>query len=114
MMRIISQRFRRSRAGTLSKFLRMLQHLDLPTKLSNSGWKALGSYVESMELGSPVTVPWITATKWTASGKAFSVAADIEHILEKYGDGVYTVVVWAPLDGEDIIVSEYSLFLEGI
>ena len=76
--------------------------------------EALGSYAESMELGSPVTVPWITATKWTASGKAFSVAADIEHILEKYGDGVYTVVVWAPLDGEDIIVSVYSLFLEGI
>ena len=72
------------------------------------------SYAASQARGQvTVTVPWITATKWTASGKAFSVAADIEHILDKYGDGVYTVVVWAPLDGEDIIVSEYSLFLEG-
>ena len=74
--------------------------------------RALEAHVVNLTLGSPVTVPWITATEWTLSGITFSVTADIGHILDKYGDGVYSVVIWAPLDGEDTIVSEYSLFLE--
>ena len=60
-----------------------------------------------------VTVPWITASEWTASGDIFSVRADIGHLLDKYGDGVYSLVVWASLGGENIIISEYSLFLGG-
>ena len=61
-----------------------------------------------------VTVTWITASEWTARGDVFSVRADIGHVLNEYGNGVYSIVVWAPLDGEEVIVSEYSLFLEGI
>ncbi len=60
-----------------------------------------------------VTVPWVTASEWIASGGIFSVRADIGHLLDKYGDGVYSLVVWASLGGENIIISEYSLFLGG-
>ena len=61
-----------------------------------------------------VTVPWITASEWTASGDIFSVSVDIRHLLERYGDGVYSLFVWGPLGGEDILVSQYSVFVDGI
>lgn len=56
------------------------------------------------------TVPWITASAWVASDKSFEVRADINNILGQYGPGVYTIVVWARLMGDDNVVSEYSIF----
>ena len=32
------------------------------------------------------------------------------NILSQYGQGVYTILVWAYEDGEAVLVSEYSLF----
>ena len=61
-----------------------------------------------------VTVPWITASEWTASGDIFSVSVDIRHLLERYGDGVYSLFVWGPLGREDILVSQYSVFTSGV
>lgn len=60
--------------------------------------------------GKTVTVPWITASEWTASGDQFSVAADISQVLQKHGKGVYTVTMWARTGKEDILVSKYSIF----
>ena len=57
-----------------------------------------------------VTVPWITASEWTASGDRFSVAADISKVLQKHGSGVYTVTVWARTGKENTAVSKYSIF----
>ncbi len=51
-------------------------------------------------------VPWITASEWHVSANAFSVTADIGSVP----DGVYTIVVWAPISGEREIVSQYSIF----
>ena len=58
----------------------------------------------------PVTVPRITALNWDVSTDRFSVVADLSDVIATLGNGVYTVVLWAKLGGEDVIVSEYSIF----
>ena len=55
-------------------------------------------------------VPWVTSEIWDVSSNSFIVKANIADILNEYGNGVFTVVVWATLDGEDISVSEYKIF----
>ncbi len=59
-----------------------------------------------------VTVPWITASAWSATGVTFSVAAHVGSLLDVHGNGVYTVVVWGwlPEAGTSIVISEYSIF----
>ena len=57
-----------------------------------------------------LVVPWITSLDWSANGNLFSVAANISDILNEYGHGVYTIVVWGEIDGEDTVISEYSIF----
>lgn len=57
-----------------------------------------------------ITVPWITASKWKASNTAFAATADISEILDRHGDGVYSIMVWAKIDGHDEVISEYSIF----
>lgn len=57
-----------------------------------------------------ITIPAITASEWTASGTTFAVRADISSILERYGDGVYSLMVWGKIGGEDVVISQYSLF----
>ena len=57
-----------------------------------------------------ITLPWITALSWKVTEKAFLVKADLSDLIAEYGDGVYTVMVWAKLDGQDIVISQYSIF----
>ena len=57
-----------------------------------------------------VAVPWVTASKWIASNDTFAVTADLTEVLNEHGDGVYTVVLWGIIDGEDVPISEYSIF----
>lgn len=59
-----------------------------------------------------ITVPWITASEWTASGRNFSVAVNIGGLLSKYGPGVYTILLWGEIGGEDVVIAEYSIFHE--
>ncbi|MDE2802514.1 MAG: CAP domain-containing protein [Chloroflexota bacterium] len=58
------------------------------------------------------TIPWITAQTWQFGSDSFTVDADIRGIFGQYGPGVYTIVVWAWLMGDDNVVSEYSIFHE--
>ena len=60
--------------------------------------------------GQTIIVPWITASEWTARGESFSVTANIQEELDEHGNGVYTVFVWGKIDGEDAVISEYSIF----
>ena len=60
--------------------------------------------------GQSITVPWITALMWNARGDAFSVKANIKEVLGGHGNGVYTIVVWGDIDGERVVISEYSIF----
>ena len=59
-----------------------------------------------------ITVPWITASKWTARGTDFSVTADVRKLLSNYGQGVYTILLWGEVSGEDVPISQYSIFYE--
>ena len=59
-----------------------------------------------------VVIPRITATDWTASGSRFVARANLGEILRQYGPGVYTLMVWAPVNGKDEIISWYSIFHE--
>ena len=61
--------------------------------------------------GERITVSKITASEWSVSDQVFSVVADLGSLLSEHGEGVYTFVVWAPLDGESSIISEYSVFV---
>lgn len=58
-----------------------------------------------------IIVPWITASEWTAKGKAFSVSVNINAVLDEYSaGGVYTVLLWGSIGGERVPISQYSIF----
>ena len=59
-----------------------------------------------------ITVPWVTASKWTVTGLDFTVTADISELLARYGPGVYTILLWGEIEGEDVPISEYSIFYQ--
>ena len=84
---------------------------------------AAGSYDEALALWQAaydasqnrveqtIIVPWITASEWTAKGKAFSVSVNISAVLKAYSaGGVYTVLVWGNIGGERTPISQYSIF----
>ena len=52
----------------------------------------------------------ITASRWNLSGDHFEVRADLTSVLEDYGPGVYTVVLWGDLGRGSEVISEYSIF----
>ena len=56
-----------------------------------------------------ITVPWITASRWTAKGVEFAVTADIGEILRRHGDGVYSLLIWGRDDGWSSLISQYSI-----
>ena len=53
---------------------------------------------------------WIVAKEWVAASTTFSVEADISKVLGKYGEGVYSIMLWGDIDGERAVISEYSIF----
>ncbi len=59
-----------------------------------------------------ITVPWLTARKWEAQGANFSVTANVSGLLAEHGPGVYTLLLWGELGGENVPVSQYSIFHE--
>ena len=75
----------------------------------NAFWQA--AYEVSQRLPEQaVTVPWITASEWTARGDAFAVGVRIADLLARYGSGVYSLIVWGAVGGEDVVISEHSIF----
>ena len=79
-----------------------------PTE-AHQAWQQAYSASQSRPTQS-ITVPWITASEWTASGTVFSVKANISDILKRHGDGVYSLMLWGKLGGEDVVISQYSIF----
>lgn len=57
-----------------------------------------------------IAVPWLTAKEWSVRANAFVVKADISDILRRNGNGVYSVMVWGNLAGQDLVISQYSVF----
>ena len=61
-------------------------------------------------VGKSVTVLWITAKEWRIGSESFTVRANVEGVLSQFGKGVYSIMVWSTIDGEDVVISEYSIF----
>ncbi len=57
------------------------------------------------------TVRWVDAKRWDISGISFAIEADLTEILSRFGNGVYTVVVWGEIDDESFALSNYSVFV---
>ena len=58
-----------------------------------------------------LTIPTITATEWSANNDSFSISADISDLVTQHGNGVYTILLWGEIDGEQTPISEYSIFI---
>ena len=56
------------------------------------------------------TGPWITAQRWQVAVDGFGFDANLSQVLAEHGPGVYTVLVWGPVNGEQIVVAQYSIF----
>ena len=73
------------------------------------------AYLESQSINSPSYAGrWITANEWEVTDTSFKVLADISQLLKLIhndGNGVYTIVLWGKIDGADVPVSEYSVFI---
>ena len=86
---------------------------DTPAPRSSSeahqAWQQAYNASQSLQSQS-ITVPWITASEWTATGTTLLVKADLSQILSRHGDGVYSIMVWGKLGGEDVVISQYSIF----
>ena len=74
-------------------------------------WQAAYDESQKPKGRGSIVISRVTTSKWTASGAAFSVTADISDLLSEYGNGVYTLLMWAPLGSEAVVISEYSMFL---
>ena len=48
--------------------------------------------------------------EWSVKGESFSITAELSDVLEKHGNGVYSIIVWGTIDGEDVVISEHSIF----
>ena len=55
---------------------------------------------------------WITSEVLPLDGGGYSVRSDISHLVAHYGPGVYTLIMFAVVDGESVQVSEYSIFVQ--
>ena len=69
---------------------------------------------DASQRGIERTVPimHITASRWIVRESAFSVRANILTVTNRFGPGVYTITLVAESGGEDVILSQYSIFHE--
>ena len=92
---------------------------DIPSDVSPpmSGDEAHNNWQQALDTSRDrasreLTYPWITALEWASDGDNFTISADVSGLLDQYGDGVYTVLLWAEIDsGGRIPISEYSIFI---
>ena len=52
----------------------------------------------------------ITMTGWSVSGDSFSISGSLKELLDRWGSGVYTLMLWGDLDGDSIPVAQYAIF----
>ena len=55
---------------------------------------------------------WITSGVDTLPGGGYRVTTDLQDLVSQFGAGIYTLQIWAVVDGNDAPVSEYSIFVE--
>lgn len=59
----------------------------------------------------PYTLKWLTAETWNISENQMTLSADLRTVLSENRDGAYTVVIWGEIDGEEIPISNYSIYV---
>ena len=57
-------------------------------------------------------IPWLDASRWKLSKDHFDVQVSLKSVLRTHGPGVYSIVLWADVGGEQEVVGEYSIFHE--
>ena len=87
-----------------------IESSDEASELRASAREACRKIQEDKTEGEERTFPWITASEWSVANGRFSVAADLGEVLLTHGDGIYTLSLWGIVDGEDVRISEYSIF----
>ena len=56
--------------------------------------------------------PWLDASRWKLETTSFDVWVNLRPVLKGNGPGIYTVVLWANVNGEPEVVGEYPIFHE--
>ena len=77
-------------------------------------WQEAYDASEKQVQDETIVLATITASRWSVDGDTFSASAEVGDLLEIHGSGVYTLVLWAPLNGEDTVVSTYSIFVDDL
>lgn len=67
----------------------------------------------SLPLSTPLdrAVSLVPTDQWRIEDNSFSIAADTSELIKQYGEGVYTINLWAAIDGEEVLISEFSIFI---
>ena len=85
-----------------------------PITIKESTWlhnRAAASVAEEeTNLCEIIVVPWIDASRWFVGKDSFEVRANMGDVLDEHGPGIYTVVLWADVEGERVPVGEYPVF----
>ena len=55
---------------------------------------------------------WITSGVETLPGGGYRVTTDIQDLVSQFGAGIYTLQIWAVVEGTEVPVSEYAIFVE--
>ena len=61
-----------------------------------------------------IVLAMVNTSGWTVDGDTFSVSANIGDLLATHGSGVYTLILWAPLNDEDTVISRYPIFVDDL
>ena len=84
-----------------------------PPRSSDEEWQLhTDAIIASNSRTATVTVPWITSEVQPLAISGYHVITDLSAQIGQFGPGVYTVVIWAEINGESAPVSSYSIFLE--
>ena len=67
--------------------------------------------LDSFGQTAPYVVPWITAKLWRVSSNQVSVSADVSDLIDGHGNGVYSILIWAVVEENDVPISEYAIFI---
>ena len=56
-------------------------------------------------------VSLIPTDQWQTDNNNFVIEADLNELIQHHGDGVYTINLWADINGDEVLISEYSIFI---
>ena len=60
-----------------------------------------------------VDVALVTAATWQVGAGFFRVEADLRHIIQTHGSGIYSMVLWGEVAGEPVALTAYAVEVDG-